>query len=58
MTFAITRVGVELKVQVDVRAVTSSFDISYIFVGIVGFVHVLDVGTIDYKFFFYICFFF
>lgn len=50
MTFAITRIGVELKIQVDVRAVTTSFDISYIFVAIVGFVHVLDVGTTDYEY--------
>lgn len=49
MTFAIIQVGVELKVQVDVRAVTSFFDISYNFAVIVGFVHVLDVGTTDYK---------
>lgn len=49
MTFAIIRVGAELKAQVDVRAVTSSFDISYIFAVIVEFVHVLDVGTTDYK---------
>lgn len=52
MTFAITGVGVELKTQVDVRAVTSSIDISYISVAIVGFVHVLDVGVIDYEVFF------
>lgn len=49
MTFAIIRVGGELIVRVDVRAVTSSFDISYIFAAIVGFAHVLDVGTTDYR---------
>lgn len=49
MTFAITPVGGELIVRVDVRAVTTSFDFSYIIAAIVGLAHVLDVGTTDYR---------
>lgn len=33
----------------DVRPVTSSFDILYIFAAIVEFAHALDVGIIDYR---------
>lgn len=49
MTFATTPVGGELIARVDVRAVTTSFDISFIFAAIVEFAHALDVGTIDYR---------
>lgn len=49
MTFVITPVGGEFIIRVDVKAVTYFFDILYIFATIVGFAHVLDVGTTDYR---------